>query len=321
MATSHNKEELSDEHKQLFSSLPKEKGWFNLPLYQYQGFWYHPMILAAAIACQQHFKARDDDLLLVTQPKSGTTWLKALAFAVVYRAPYPSINEHPLLSQGSHDLVPFLEFDLYLNNPNPDLTKMVPPRIFATHISNSSLPNSIKDSGCRIVYLCRNPRDSFISLWHFMNKGRERYLGILPLPLEEAFEMFCRGACEAGPFWDHMLGYWKESLERPERVLFLKYEELKRDPLLHLKRLAEFLGYPFSSKEESEGVVDEINRLCSFENLSNLAEATKRGIDHTIYFRRGEVGDWINYLTPEMIERLDQIIEKKFHNSGLAFQV
>ena len=84
------------------------------------------------------------------------------------------------------------------------------------------------------------------------------------------------GASEYGPYGDHLLGYWKESLERPERVLFLKYEDLKGDLSSHLKGLADFLGHPFSVEEEREGVVEKIAKLCSFESLSSL-EVNKTG--------------------------------------------
>jgi hypothetical protein len=61
----------------------------------------------------------------------------------------------------------------------------------------------------------------------------------------------------------------------------------------------------------AQGVEDNILRLCSFDNLSNL-EVNKRGkvlagMENNAYFRRGEVGDWMNHLTAEMIEKLDWV--------------
>ncbi|KAF5821936.1 Flavonol 4'-sulfotransferase [Helianthus annuus] len=52
-----------------------------------------------------------------------------------------------------------------------------------------------------------------------------------------------------------MSGYSKASLERPEIFLFLKYEDMKKDPTSNVKRLAEFIGYPFTTQEEKEGVI------------------------------------------------------------------
>lgn len=44
----------------------------------------------------------------------------------------------------------------------------------------------------------------------------------------------------------------------------MRYKELKENPALHVKRMAEFMGFPFSEEEEKEGVVEEIVRMCSF---------------------------------------------------------
>ena len=69
------------------------------------------------------------------------------------------------------------------------------------------------------------------------------------ISFEKFFERFCEGTCSYGP-----LGFWKASLEWPERVMFVRYEDMKKDPSFHLKRLAGFMGYPFYVEEEREGV-------------------------------------------------------------------
>ena len=46
-----------------------------------------------------------------------------------------------------------------------------------------------------------------------------------------------------------MLGYWRASLESPERILFLKYEDLKNETIYWVKEIAQFIGYPFSLKK------------------------------------------------------------------------
>ncbi|OMO91322.1 hypothetical protein COLO4_18455 [Corchorus olitorius] len=95
--------------------------------------------------------------------------------------------------------------------------------------------------------------------------------------IEETFDKFYRGVNVCEPVWDHALGYWKPSLENPERVLFFKYEELKADPRNRLRRIADFIGCPTSMEEEMFDLVDEILELCSFDHLSNL-EVNRTGI-------------------------------------------
>ena len=160
----------------------------------------------------------------------------------------------------------------------------------------------------------------FVSTFLFLSRWN------ISVPLEEALELFCKGVSVYGPFWDHVLGLWKASLDSPERILFMKYEDMSSDTISQVKKLAEFMGYPFSSEEESRGLVHEIVELCSFEKLRNL-EANKTGAitvggvstGKDTFFRKGEVGDWKNHLTGEMADRIDRLIEEKLSGSGLTF--
>ncbi|KAF8009966.1 hypothetical protein BT93_J0829 [Corymbia citriodora subsp. variegata] len=123
-----------------------------------------------------------------------------------------------------------------------------------------------------------------------------------------------------------MLGYWKESLERPHKVLFLKYEDLKEDIVGNLKKVAEFVGLPFSEEEEEGGVIEEIAKMCSLKTLKDL-EVNKSGkipltieFEKRTFFRKGEVGDWVNHLTPSMVDRLNSIMQEKISPFGLQFK-
>ncbi|XP_042978975.1 cytosolic sulfotransferase 5-like [Carya illinoinensis] len=268
----------------------------------------------------------DTDILLVTHPKVGTTWTKAILFALKNRMHYPDLQEHPLLTNIPHDLVPLLEGDIYTKKKVLDLDPAF-PRLISTHLPYALLPTSVKDSTCKIVYVYRNPKNTFVSLWHFQNR-----LYPTTNSLEEAFDKFCRGMNPFGSYWDHVLSCWKESIQNPGRkMLFLKYEEMKEQTTTYLKRIVEFLDCPFSLEEEAKGTMNDISRLCSFDNLSNL-DVNKSGkrhlpdhkmtlfrqcIDSAAYFHQGNTGDWVNFLTPKMAEKLDHIIEEKFHGTGL----
>ncbi|KAL0007263.1 hypothetical protein SO802_008765 [Lithocarpus litseifolius] len=136
-------EMLSHESQELLLSLPKERGWRTSYLYKYQGFWCQPMEIQAIVSFQKHFLACDTDVVLATIPKSGTTGLKALAFAIVNRKRFPISNNHPLLSYNPHDLVPFFEYKLYANEQLPALSNFPQPRLFGTHVPFASLANPI----------------------------------------------------------------------------------------------------------------------------------------------------------------------------------
>ena len=104
----------------------------------------------------------------------------------------------------------------------------------------------------------------------------------------------------------------------PDRVLFLKYEEMLSDPVKYVMKIAAFIGVPFCTKEEEDGVPEEMVRLCNFEKLSSLyvnktGEFFRHGnmvIENSAYFRKGKVGDWQNHMSEEMGRKLDRIVKE-----------
>ncbi|KAK1427095.1 hypothetical protein QVD17_15778 [Tagetes erecta] len=311
---------IFDRYKGLIAGLPKQKGWLTESLYMYQGHWFSPtklISIGTVMVSQELFQANPTDIYLVTQPKSGTTWIKALAFAILNRTRHTNVPTHPLLMFNPHDCVPYIENEVLRTKPTySDATST---RLFATHMPYTSLPQSIHDSSCRIVYMCRNPKDVLVSLIHFVNKVRDKSLD--RITLEEGFEMFCKGVSPCGPYWDHVKGYYKASLKHPTRILFLTYENMKRDTRSNVKRLADFLGCPFTEEEEAKGVVEEIVSLCSFKRLSdrNKHGTIREGLPNEVFFREGKVGDWSNHLTKEMGQILDEITTQKFRGLDITF--
>ncbi|XP_072954991.1 cytosolic sulfotransferase 12-like [Typha angustifolia] len=311
---------VGDDVDYLISTLPTN----NQGLYKYQGFWIpHPGALLGILGTHRHFKALPGDVLLATIPKVGTTWLKALAFAARNRRNRPFSLSH-LTSFNPHECVPFLEYQLYVDPDRlPNLAALPSPRLLATHLPFCLLPPSVlEEPECKIVYLCRNPRDTFVSMWYFfqdlMPKG---------MTFEMFFEAFLSGEIPIGPFWDHVLGYWRANSVNKQKVMFMRFEELKKDPKGEMRRLAEFMGCGFSQEEEEEEkVVEELVEMCSLRGLRKL-EVNKSGtmgmgtigIKKRSFFRRGEVGDWADHLSKEMVERLDKVVEEKLQGSGLSF--
>ena len=88
--------------------------------------------------------------------------------------------------------------------------------------------------------------------------------------------------------------------------------------------MAQFLDCPFALEEESEGVIDSIIQLCSLQKMKEL-EVNKTGVfdgnfENKHFFRKGEVGDWVDLLSPSMVEKLSKVTEEKLSGSGISFQ-
>ncbi|CAO2142243.1 unnamed protein product [Urochloa humidicola] len=304
----------------LISKLPKTEMTQSGPLFLYKNFWFRRDFLENIILLKKIFKARHDDIILATNPKCGTSWLKALAFAITNRAHYDSGN-HPLLTRHPQEVIHTIDVEIPLNGDLTRIEKLQSPRILATHLPLSLLSESTGIHGCRIVYLCRDPKDAFVSRWHFVCE----VFGEKP-DINVEFDMYCQGISMYGPYWDHCLGYWRESIVKPDRVLFLKYEEMMLEPVKFVKALALFLSSPFTNEEEEAGVPEEVVRLCSFKTLSGVnstqTDVVQRGnfaAKKSAYFRKGKVGDWVNHISEEMARKLDNIMGEKLKGSGLVF--
>ncbi|KAG2322521.1 hypothetical protein Bca4012_056721 [Brassica carinata] len=218
------------------------------------------------ISTLPHVKGWRPKSPLIDYPKTGSTWLKSLIFTIANRSRFDN-STNPLLKHNPHELIPFIEIEFPFF-PNIDVFQDKGNTLFATHMPHDFLPDSVVKSGCKMVYIWRDPKDTFISLWHFFQKKRSEN-GPLN-SLEESFDMFCKGVSAYGPYLDHVLAYWKAHQENPDKILFLKYETVRADPLPYIKRLAEFMGYGFTAEEEKSGVVEKVVNLCSFETMKNL---------------------------------------------------
>ncbi|KAM7473671.1 hypothetical protein LguiB_020914 [Lonicera macranthoides] len=267
--------------------LPRSK-FMATDLYQWQGFWYPLHFLKASLLAQSNFKARNDDVLLASCPKTGTTWLNALMPTIVNYNNTHGDNDDPLIKNHPNELIPSLELQIFSEQ-------------------NTSNKYNISDTHFPSLFRTHMP---YATTELFQEEG--------PFPIDEAFEEYCDGVHHFGPFHDHVMGYWEESLKRPENILFLKYEEVKKDPKGQVKKLASFLGRPFRKDEDVEKIVWR----CSFERLKNL-EVNKSGLEpwfgipKSSYFRLGVVGDWKNSLSLEMKQRLDEITNMKLKGFGL----
>ncbi|KAM0830305.1 hypothetical protein ACQ4PT_066292 [Festuca glaucescens] len=318
-ASPHDDDDMSEI---VISSLPLETRWPPFLLRQYGGFWMPESFLPGVAAAHTRFKPRPSDVLLASFPKSGTTWLKALAFATLNRVKHPPRHpDHPLRRCNPHDCVKYLEWD-----DHGDVLEALPsPRVLATHIPYTLLPariTAVEGSGGRIVYICRDPKDALVSLWFFIKKK----LADEANTMEEAFELFCDGRTFYGPQWHHVVGYWEQCSRnrrrRPEEVLFLRYEDMLRDPVGNVRKLAEFMGCAFSGDEEAAGVVQDIVAICSMDTLKNMEgnkSGSQRNFRNETFYRKGVAGDWSNHLTPAMAERLDKIAEDALRGSGFTF--
>ncbi|XP_078367428.1 sulfotransferase 1C2-like, partial [Oculina patagonica] len=116
-------------------------------------------------------------------------------------------------------------------------------------------------------------------------------------------------------FWNnHVLDWWKHK-DNPN-VLFLKYEDLQKDLSSHVRIIANFLNKPLS-----DDLISRIAEQCTFSGMKKNASsyAIKNEEGETSLLRKGVVGDWKNYFTPDLNERFEKEVLAKLEGSGLEF--
>ncbi|GLJ35691.1 hypothetical protein SUGI_0717160 [Cryptomeria japonica] len=197
------------------------------------------------------------------------------------------------------------------------------PRVFHTHVPYQLLSESIKSSGCKIMYICRNPKDTFVSLWEMtINRSENKDDSVCK---EEAVQNFCRGFYHSGPFYEHVASYWRQRTK--PNVLCLTYEDLNEDPLFCIRILSDFMGCWWVKGEED---LRKIADKCSFQSLSEM-EVNKTGeirlpglrLKNNSFFKEGKVGGWKNFLTPDLNAEMDKMIEQNLslvEDLGLKFK-
>ena len=119
----------------------------------------------------------------------------------------------------------------------------------------------------QVVYVTRNPRDTCVSLFHFMRLA-EGYSGTL----EQFTECFLNDlAYYYTPFIPHVLQYWQR--RHLPNVLFITYEEMKKDLASVVIKVATFLGKPLPPGGQKG--MDEFLDHLSFKKMRDNAAVNK----------------------------------------------
>lgn len=142
---------------------------------------------------------------------------------------------------------------------------------------------------------------------------------------EEFCSLFLEDKIVCGSIWQHMLEVW--NLRNEPNILFLKYEDMKRDLPSTIHQCAEFLGVSDKLNDE------EVSRMCDHLNFAKMQRNQAVNLEPLYnpegedaveknsakFIRKGQIGDWKNYMTDEMSERFDEWIDLHSSGTGLEF--
>lgn len=259
--------------------------------------------------CWNNFPFRDDDIVIGTYLKSGTTWMQQIVGQILFEGP----DELDI-----HELSPWIDQRL----PGPeDTQEMVEAqtyrRFLKTHLPVDALEFSPK---AKYIYVARDGRDMAWSLhnhhananelyYKWINRMPGRVGPILEKPPEDPREYFLTWLEKDGyPFWsywNHIRSWW--NVRQLPNVRVLHYNNLKADLAGEIRGIMVFLDV--SSDDES---IDRIVEHCTFDWMKKHSQKAtpfdgavwKGGGDS--FINKGTNGRWKDALTAEDVDRYEQ---------------
>ncbi|XP_046437572.1 sulfotransferase 1B1-like [Daphnia pulex] len=266
------------------------------------------------------FQPRSDDVWVVTFPKCGTTWTQELVWMILNNCD-PIGSKAPLIVRS-----PFLEFPYMIGSCLPpehskmlitlDKVEQMPsPRVIKSHLPFYLLNPKLLDT-CKVVYVARNPKDVIVSYFHhhkliqFHNFTED---------VEKFARYFMDDELLFSPFFPHIIEAWNK--RHNPNMLFLFYEDLKKDLLGEIKKVATFLDKSLS-EEQLKNLKEHLKFDTFSKNESVNMEMAKKlgGFNPDGHFiRKGKTGDWKNHFGPEVNKKIDEWMEKNLSGTDLQF--
>ena len=264
-----------------------------------------------------HFEHRDDDIVIASPYKSGTTWLQAIVAHLVFGKALPA----PLA-----DLSPWLEANYHdLEAVSGALKQQSHRRFIKSHLPLDALP---WDPHRRFLYIARDGRDVAMSLWnHYLNWSDQAHELVNQIPNDRGetfprppkdvhtfFEAWLhRGWLDwerdGWPYWSffHNVQSWWEHHQQPN-ILLLHYGDLKSNLPGEISRIATFLGMEVDSEQLTTVAVAvdfAAMRQHSDRYVPCGGRLWKGGAASFLY--RGTNGRWRGVLSSEQLAAYDRV--------------
>lgn len=260
------------------------------------------------------FRFRDDDIIISTYAKSGTTWMQQIVSQLIF--PGEAGLEVADMSPWMDLRVPPKEVKLAA------VEAQTHRRFIKTHLPVDALVFSEK---AKYIYIGRDGRDVIWSLYNHHSNANQAWYdalnnapGRVGPPIEPPCESIAqyfdewleRDGYPFWPLWENVRSWW--FIRNLPNVHMVHFANLKADMQGQIRQIAAFLDIPVD-----EAKLEQVLLHCSFDYMK--ANATKSvplggafwdGGAET-FIHKGTNGRWREVLSAEQIDRYEQRAEKE----------
>jgi aryl sulfotransferase len=254
------------------------------------------------------FEHRDDDIVIATWVKSGTTWMQQIVGQLLFNG----AEDLPVM-----DICPWLDLRIIPKNDIFELLANQKHRRFVkTHLPADALQI---DPKVKYIFVGRDGRDALWS-WHHhhcqytdtayeaFNKTPGLVGEPVPRPNQNIVEYFRAWLANDGypiwPFFTNIRSWWE--MRNLPNVLFVHFNELKRDLPGQMRRVGEFLDI----------TIDEANwpkqvEHCTFGYMKDHAETLTPMLEQILkgggkaFINRGTNERWRDILSEEDVRNYE----------------
>ncbi len=260
------------------------------------------------------FRFRDDDIVIGTYGKSGTTWTQQIVAQLLFNGdPDVPVSE---LSPWVDMRIPPKEVKI------PALEAQTHRRFMKTHLPVDALVFSPK---VRYLYIGRDGRDVMWSMHnHHANANALWYAAIndtpgrvgppIDPPTDDIRQYFLDWLDKDGfpfwPFWENIRSWWE--IRYLPNVMLLHFNDLKADMPGQMRQIASFLQIPID-----ESRWPALLKHCSFDYMKQHGEKTVplggaifEGGAKT-FINKGTNGRWRDVLTPQDNRRYEDMARRE----------
>ncbi|CAB3359858.1 Hypothetical predicted protein [Cloeon dipterum] len=277
-----------------------------------------------------NMEVRPDDVWLVAYPRTGSSWTQEMIWCIGNDLNFQRASKLIYLRAPVFEFTSMFSKDssgiTSLIGETIDLVERMPsPRFIKSYLPRELLPRQLEVVKPKIIYVYRDPKEVAPSYYDFC-----RLVHDLDGPFEDFCELFLNSKVPMGPFWKHVLGFWK--MRDEPNVLFLRYEDIAKDRGRAIDIVTQFMEKTISP-EGREALLDHIseekvktNHTLSIRPMLELRKSmlprsrsnsngSSSGSESSFNLKPG---NFEARLTEDMAKRFDMWAEENLSGTGLS---